>query len=98
MTHYGGIVSSRILVVHEDELIRCVLAALLDSEGYDVMAAATGREGLAIIRESWPPVDLVVTDFSIPQMSSAELSRECSRNCIDLQVLYISRSCSCEET
>ena len=65
----------------------------LKAEGYEVVTASSGLEGLSILRESFFPFDLLVTDFRIPQMSSAELAWECARLAIDLRVLYVSDSC-----
>jgi CheY-like chemotaxis protein len=97
MTTYAEVNSKRILVVHDDALIRCVLSGLLEAEGYELVTASSGLEGLRILRESFFPFDLLVTDFRIPQMSSAELAWECARLGLNLRVLYVSDSCECEQ-
>jgi CheY-like chemotaxis protein len=95
---YRHIDPKRILVVHDDKLVCCVLQALLESEGYEVLAAKTGAGGIDIIRQFKRPIDLLVTDWAIPQMSGPELARECCSLGRDLRVLYVSSPYSCEES
>ncbi len=85
-------VRSRVLLVDDEESIRDSLYSLLESSGYDVLAASNGPEGLSICSRSAPPIDLLVTDYDMPRMSGLELARECSRICCDLSVLYVSGS------
>jgi CheY-like chemotaxis protein len=88
---------SRILLVDDENTIRDSLYALLESAGYEVLAASNGPDGLTIFRQSVPPIDLLVTDYNMPQMSGLELARECSRLFHELRVLYVSGSRPDEE-
>jgi two-component system KDP operon response regulator KdpE len=54
----------RILVVDDDPSIRRALAAELGGEGYDVLEAADGAEGLRLFDAHDP--DLVLTDLAMP--------------------------------
>jgi CheY-like chemotaxis protein len=87
----------RVLVVHDDPLLRGLLHALFEDAGYDVLQAGTGLDGLRMIGQSRPPVDLLVTDYRLPGMSGAELAPECHRLRVDLRVLYVSGPCLCED-
>jgi CheY-like chemotaxis protein len=52
---------------------------LVELEGYEVITALNGREGLEIILQSEPTperISLVVTDLEMPVMSGLELIRE----------------------
>lgn len=82
----------RILLVDDDSSVRDSLYTLLESAGYEVLAASNGPDGLTIFRQSVRPVDLLVTDYNMPQMSGVELARECSRLFPELRVLYVSGS------
>lgn len=62
---------SRILVVEDDAAIRRAIVAQLRGEGYDVIEAGDGREGLAAARADRP--DLVLTDLAMPVMDGFEL-------------------------
>lgn len=82
----------RILLVDDEESIRDSLYTLLESNGYEVLAAGNGPDGLTIFRQSIRPIELLVTDYHMPRMSGLELARECSRLCGELRVLYVSGS------
>ncbi len=88
---------SRILLVDDENSVRDSLYTLLESAGYEVLAANNGPDGLTIFRQSVPPIDLLVTDYNMPQMSGLELARECSRLFGGLRVLYVSGSRPDEE-
>lgn len=83
---------SRVLLVDDENSVRDALYTLLESDGYEVLAASNGPDGLSIFRQSTPPIELLVTDYNMPQMSGLELARECSRLNNDLSVLYVSGS------
>jgi CheY-like chemotaxis protein len=61
----------RILVVDDDAVIRTLLRVALESEGYEVIEAADGAEGLQ--RYQADPPDLVITDLQMPGMHGLEL-------------------------
>ena len=64
----------RTVLVVEDEFGAAeVLVAVLEEQGYRVLAAANGRDGLRTLSEH--QVDLVVTDFMMPLMDGAALGR-----------------------
>ncbi len=56
----------RVLIVDDDETIRCFLIDLLADEGYETRAAANGAEGLDILR-AWSP-DAILLDLLMPVM------------------------------
>ncbi|MCC6676440.1 MAG: sigma-54-dependent Fis family transcriptional regulator [Phycisphaerales bacterium] len=63
--------SKTILLAEDEKLLRQSLAELLRGEGYEVVEAATGREGYeqALRR----PFDVVVTDMRMPEMDGMQL-------------------------
>ena len=92
MNNSHGDVRSKVLLVDDETSVRDSLYTLLEGDGYQVLAASNGPDGLAIFRQSIPPIDLLVTDYNMPQMSGLELARECSRLRRELSVLYVSGS------
>ncbi len=61
----------RILVVEDDPFFARVLLKRLSAEGYQVMAAADGREGMKAIVGFEP--DLVISDWMMPHVDGLEL-------------------------
>jgi two-component system OmpR family response regulator len=58
-------------VIEDDPYAREALTLLLDFYGYDVVAAANGTDGLALVTDAEP--DLVVTDWRMPGLSGLAL-------------------------
>ena len=67
-----------ILVVDDEVTIADMLCAVLQDEGYHVVTAANGREGLARIEETHP--DLVLSDVMMPVLDGRELARAMEAN------------------
>jgi PAS domain S-box-containing protein len=62
-----------ILVVDDDALIAMSTVDMLADLGHDVIEANSGDRALEILRDD-RPVDLLVTDYSMPRMNGAELA------------------------
>jgi DNA-binding NtrC family response regulator len=62
----------RILVTDDDPRILLTIASFLTKAGFAVGKATTGEEALRAIAED-PNIRLLVTDFSMPEMSGAAL-------------------------
>ena len=60
-----------ILVVDDDPLIRKTLSSHLSKEGFEVILAEDGEEGLRKFEES--PVELVILDIRLPDMNGLEV-------------------------
>ena len=60
----------RILVVDDDSSIRETATLILESEGFEVLTAADGVEGLHSLSKSLP--DLIISDLNMPRMSGFE--------------------------
>ena len=43
-----------ILIIEDEEDIRALLSSLLESEGYHIITASNGREGIAMISGAQP--------------------------------------------
>jgi len=62
---------SRLLLVDDTAMMRKMIAANLQQEGYEVQTACDGHEGLEKARE-WSP-ELIVTDFEMPGLDGPGL-------------------------
>jgi CheY-like chemotaxis protein len=63
----------KILVVDDEENIRLLYEEELKEEGYEVITASNGREGLESVKAYNP--DLVVLDIRMPEMDGIEFLR-----------------------
>ncbi|MES3032531.1 MAG: ATP-binding protein [Gemmatimonadota bacterium] len=80
----------RILLVDDEESVRRVLARQLQSSGYVVLTASSGREALAVLRDPNADVRAVVTDVRMPEMTGIELVETMLAEQLDRPVLLIS--------
>ena len=60
-----------ILCVDDNEQELSVLKFMLATNGYRVLSASNGQEAIGIFAEN--AVDLVLTDFTMPQMNGSQL-------------------------
>jgi DNA-binding NtrC family response regulator len=74
-----------VLIIDDEVEIRESLQTLLELEGYEVEAAATGEEGLARLGEH--PFDLVLLDLALPDRNGIELLPEI--RALDFQIAII---------
>ncbi len=79
--------TSRVLIVDDDELLREVLTQFLEREGYTVTAAATGPEALRTFYRERPQA--VVLDLMLPGMDGWEVCARL-RELSDVPIIMLS--------
>ena len=77
-----------ILIIDDDSSIQDVLKDILSSEGYRVLSACDGSEGLRILRTE--PVDLVFLDVWMPGKGGIDVLKEIKTQWPDIEVIVIS--------
>ncbi len=65
--------SGTALIVEDNPSLRSVLALLLEGDGWSVLEARDGREGLALAQRSHP--DIIITDLRLPGLTGVSLAR-----------------------
>jgi len=65
---------ARVLVVDDEPMVRTVTSKLLRLKGHLVLEADGGEAALQILGDADAPVDMVVTDLSMPDMNGHELA------------------------
>ena len=68
-----GVRRSVILVADDEALIRNLVTLLLQQEGYFVLSAADGHEGLELSRKYPGKIDLLIMDVTMPRMNGTDL-------------------------
>jgi two-component system, NtrC family, response regulator AtoC len=77
----------QVLIVDDEPNLRKILAAQLSRDGYDVLLAEDGEQGLALLREHH--IDLVVTDLKMPKVDGMTLLREALAEQPELPIVMI---------
>jgi EAL domain-containing protein (putative c-di-GMP-specific phosphodiesterase class I) len=81
----------RFLVVEDHEFQRRVIVQMLQSLGAEaVHAAADGRAALDVLRDPNRPLDIVITDLSMPGMDGMELIRHLSESGAHVSIIVAS--------
>ncbi len=80
--------SNTILVIDDDPDVRAFTVDSLSDQGFQVLEASDGHQGLAILANK--RVDLVVLDFIMPGMSGAEVARAIRHRLPDQRILFVS--------
>jgi YesN/AraC family two-component response regulator len=79
---------ARILIIDDDPHILNMLGQTLEREGYEVVRASNGKEGIKINRET--PVDLIITDIIMPEKDGIETIFELKKDFPYIKIIAIS--------
>ncbi len=80
-----------LLVVEDEPALRRLASNVLETQGYKVLRASSGQDGLRVAREhKGPPIRLVVTDVIMPQMSGKVMAEWLSSIYPNIKILFTS--------
>ena len=79
--------TGRILVVEDERPMRTALADVLEAEGYRVLTAADGEEGLARALADKP--DLILLDLMMPRLDGYAVCAELRKRAIAVPILIL---------
>lgn len=77
----------KVLLVEDEETLAMIVKETLEGEGFDVIVANNGSEGLQLLTQSRP--DIVVADIMMPEMDGFEMVRRIRRSDQSLPVLFL---------
>jgi two-component system nitrogen regulation response regulator NtrX len=77
-----------ILIIDDEQGIRTVLKDVLEDEGYNVLLAEDGYQGLSRLQTH--PVDLVILDVWLPNMGGIDVLKKLKEDYPDIEVVIIS--------
>jgi CheY-like chemotaxis protein len=78
----------RILMVDDEKSLRTVAKTILESQGYEVLCAVDGFDGLTKLKQSLP--DVVISDLRMPNMSGFEFLAVVRKRFPQIAVIAIS--------
>ena len=79
---------ARILIIDDDDQIRSMLKQMLAREGYEVLSASNGKEGIRLYREK--QTDLVITDIIMPEKNGLETIMALRKDFPEVKVIAMS--------
>jgi PAS domain S-box-containing protein len=79
-----------ILLVEDNPSVRQLTSRLLRAKGYDVLAAKSGKEALALADKHPGTISLLLTDVVMPQLSGQDLAKQLLRKRPHLKILFMS--------
>lgn len=79
-----------VLIVDDDASVRAGIRRLLQRFGYATLEAEHGAAALELLRDSFLPVDVVLTDVVMPEMTGIELVQQLGVEFPTLPVIYLS--------
>lgn len=79
---------TRILCIDDDDTGLLIRKMMLEAEGYQVLSAADGQQGLEVVASS--RVDAVILDYQMPTMNGAEVARSIRQKWPDLPIVMLS--------
>lgn len=77
-----------VLIVDDERAVRELVASALSRAGYQVRTACSAEEALDL--EAHHPVDLLVTDVMLPNISGSELAQRIRQRSPHTRVLFMS--------
>ena len=81
--------SPTILLVEDDDQVRSLVRTLLTSDGYRVLEARTGNEGLRMAAEHDGSIDLLLADMLLPEVSGFEVASQLRARRPAVKVLFM---------
>lgn len=79
-----------VLVVDDEEPLRRYITRVMEDAGYHVLTASNGINALSLLQGSRVPVQLVITDVSMPGMTGPQLATRIASEPYPPPVLFVS--------
>ena len=80
-----------LLLVEDEPVLRHLARGVLEDQGYDVLSASNGQDGLRVARgHTGAPIRLVVTDVIMPLMGGKVMAEWLKTTYPDLRILFTS--------
>ena len=79
----------KILFVEDEEALQKTLGEILKQEGYEVVSASDGENGLSLVKSEKP--DLILLDLILPKMNGFEVLKKLKADteCQEIPVIVL---------
>ncbi|MCX6720515.1 MAG: response regulator [Candidatus Staskawiczbacteria bacterium] len=82
-----GKINKKILIVEDDKEFLWILRQRFETEGFSIVFAQDGQEGLDMTIEEKP--DLILLDIMMPKMDGIEMARNLKEKGITSQIIFL---------
>ena len=82
--------TSTILVVEDDAIVRMLIVDVLEELEFSVLEAADAEEALALVKNADQRIDLMMTDVGLPDMDGKQLATQVRELRPALPILFAS--------
>jgi PAS domain S-box-containing protein len=89
-TSIGSPTGETILVIDDEETVRAVTQSMLEKQGFHVLTASDGREGVSIFRANSLEIAAVLLDMTMPVMNGEEAFRLIRQTLPDARIILMS--------
>ena len=79
---------ARILIIDDESQIRSMLKLMLERDGYEVVEAPDGMEGIRVYRQN--PADLIITDLIMPNKDGIGMIIDLKKEFPDAKIIAMS--------
>ncbi len=79
----------KIVIAEDQEMSRLILAGHLREAGHEVIETCDGKEAYEAILEDTESIDMLITDWSMPNMNGLELAQKVRQLTAGKQYMYI---------
>lgn len=77
----------KLLIIDDEERLRNLMARILQLEGYEVITASTGKEGLKKLQHEI--VNVVLSDVKLPDSNGIELTEQIKKNWPQTEIIVL---------
>ena len=79
----------KVLLVEDDDQVRAFIRMLLTNNGYQIVEARTGAEGLSLAESEGDSISLLLSDMLLPELSGFDLAQKALERNPHLKVLFM---------